>query len=139
MSNSFATPRTVACQASLSKGFSQQEYWSGWLFHSPGALPRPRLKSESPALAGRFSTTKPPGKPYTTFGNHKSNIFFYTFVFEVELTYNTSSFLLQNIVILTMHFKMTTILSPVTICHYIKILVTAYIPHPLHGSLPCCG
>ena len=80
VSNSFATPRTVACQASLSKGFSQQEYWSGLPFHSPGALPGPRLKSKSPALAGRFSTTKPPGKPYTTFGNHKSNLFFCLFL-----------------------------------------------------------
>ena len=26
-------------------------------------LPRPGLKPVSPALAGRFSTTKPPGKP----------------------------------------------------------------------------
>ena len=80
VSNSFATPWTVACQASLSKGFSQQEYWSGLPFHSPGALPGPRLKSKSPALAGRFSTTKPPGKPYTTFGNHKSNLFFCLFL-----------------------------------------------------------
>ena len=80
VSNSFATPRTVACQASLSKGFSQQEYWSGLPFHSPRALPGPRLKSKSPALAGGFSTTKPPGKPYTTFGNHKSNLFFCLFL-----------------------------------------------------------
>ena len=28
----FATPRTVACQASLSMGFSRQEYWSGLPF-----------------------------------------------------------------------------------------------------------
>ena len=27
-------------------------------------LPRPGLKPASPALAGRFSTTVPPGKPY---------------------------------------------------------------------------
>ena len=27
-------------------------------------LPRPGLESMSPALAGRFSTTAPPGKPY---------------------------------------------------------------------------
>ena len=27
-------------------------------------LPRPGLKPVSPALAGRFSTTAPPGKPY---------------------------------------------------------------------------
>ena len=28
-------------------------------------LPRPGLEPVSPALAGRFSTTSPPGKPYT--------------------------------------------------------------------------
>ena len=30
-------------------------------------LPRPGLKPVSPALAGRFSTTAPPGKPNTLF------------------------------------------------------------------------
>ena len=30
-----ATPWTVACQASLSLGFSRQEYWSGLPFPSP--------------------------------------------------------------------------------------------------------
>ena len=32
----FATPRTVAYQASLSMGFSRQKYWSGLPFPSPG-------------------------------------------------------------------------------------------------------
>ena len=32
----FATPWTAACQASLSIGFSSQEYWSGLPFPSPG-------------------------------------------------------------------------------------------------------
>ena len=31
-----ATPSTVACQASLSMGFSRQEYWNGLPFPSPG-------------------------------------------------------------------------------------------------------
>ena len=30
-------------------------------------LPRPGLEPVSPALAGRFSTTAPPGKPYSLF------------------------------------------------------------------------
>ena len=30
-------------------------------------LPRPGLEPVSPALAGRFSTTAPPGKPHTSF------------------------------------------------------------------------
>ena len=38
----FVTPWTVARQASLSIGFSRQEYWSGVPFLSPGDLPDPR-------------------------------------------------------------------------------------------------
>ena len=52
----FVTPWTVAHQASLSMGFSRQEYWSGLPFPSPGDLPNQRIKPTSPAspiLAGR--------------------------------------------------------------------------------------
>ena len=59
----FATPWTVARRASLSLGFSWQEYWSGFPFPPPGDLPHPGNKLESPAspvLAGRFFTTEPP-------------------------------------------------------------------------------
>ena len=34
-----ATPRTAACQAPLSVGFSRLEYWSGLPFPPPGDLP----------------------------------------------------------------------------------------------------
>ena len=44
-------------------GFPRQKYWSGLPFPSPGDLPDPGIKSTSPALAGRFLTTEPPGKP----------------------------------------------------------------------------
>ena len=37
-------------QASLSMGFSWQEYWSGLPFLSPGNLPNPGIESRSPAL-----------------------------------------------------------------------------------------
>ena len=57
------SPRTVAHQALLSMGFSRQEHWSGLPFPSPGNLPNPRIEAASPALAGRFFTTEPPGKP----------------------------------------------------------------------------
>ena len=63
MSDSFATPWTVACQAPLSTGFSRQEYWSRLPFPSPGDLPDPGIKPKSPALTGRFFTTEPHGKP----------------------------------------------------------------------------
>ena len=38
MSDSFATPWTVALQAPQPLGFSRQEYWSGLPFHSPWGL-----------------------------------------------------------------------------------------------------
>jgi len=38
------TPWTVACQASLSMGFSRQEYWSELSFPSPEDLPDQGMK-----------------------------------------------------------------------------------------------
>ena len=46
----FATPWTVAYQASPSMGFSRQEYWSGLPFPSPGDLPDPGIEPRSPTL-----------------------------------------------------------------------------------------
>ena len=40
----FATPWTVASQASPSMGFSRQVYWSGLPFPSPGDLPNPGME-----------------------------------------------------------------------------------------------
>ena len=62
----FATPWTVAYQAPLSMEFSRQEYWIGLPFPPPGDLPDPEIEPTSlasPALAGGFFTTAPPGKP----------------------------------------------------------------------------
>jgi len=44
-------------------GFARQEYWSGFSFPSPGDISDPGIEPASPALAGRFFTTVPPGKP----------------------------------------------------------------------------
>ena len=63
MSDSCVTLWTVAHQTSVSMGFSRQEYWSGLPFPSPEHLPRPGFEPLSPALAGEFFTTEPPGKP----------------------------------------------------------------------------
>ena len=44
--------------------FLRQEYWSGLLFIPPGALPDPEIEPmspASPALAGGFFVTEPPG------------------------------------------------------------------------------
>ena len=50
-------------------GFSRQEYWSGLPFPSPGHLPKPGIKPTSPAMAGRFFTTKPPRRPKKLYSN----------------------------------------------------------------------
>ena len=62
----FAIPWTVAHQAPLSMGFPRQEYWSGLPFPFPGDLPNPTIQPKSPALAGGFFTTEPPGKPLSS-------------------------------------------------------------------------
>ena len=66
----FVTPWTVAHQASLSMGFPRQEYWSGLPFPTTEDLPDPGIKPvslASPASAGGFFTTEPPGKPQAWF------------------------------------------------------------------------
>jgi len=58
-------PQTVAHQASLAIGFPRQEYQSRLPIPVPGDLLNSWIKPESlasPALAGRFFTTAPPGK-----------------------------------------------------------------------------
>ena len=57
------TSWTVVHQASLSMGFSKQEYWSGLPFPSPGDLPDPEIKPASPALQANSLPTEPSGKP----------------------------------------------------------------------------
>ena len=69
-----ATPRMVAGQALLPLRFPRQEYWSGLPFPSPGDLPDPGIKPVSPALAGRFFTTEPPGKPIVTKSGDKFGV-----------------------------------------------------------------
>ena len=63
MSDSFATPWTVAHKAPLSMGFPRQEFWSELPFLPPRDLSGSGIKPLSPALASGFFTTEPPGKP----------------------------------------------------------------------------
>ena len=63
MSESFATPWSVAWQTPLSMGFPGQEYWSGLPFPLLGNLPNPGIEPMSPELAGGFFTAEAPGKP----------------------------------------------------------------------------
>ena len=69
MSDFFVTPWIVVGPAPLFMEFPGQDSWSGLPFPSLGGLPNSRIKPPFPALAGRFFTTEPPGKPnyFTTF------------------------------------------------------------------------
>ena len=65
------TPWTVAHQSPLSMRFSRQEYWSRLSVPSPRGLPNPGTEPMSPALAGIFFTTEPPGKLPNTIGTNR--------------------------------------------------------------------
>ena len=43
----FVTLWTISCQASMSVGFSRQEYWSRLLYPPPGDLPNPGIEPVS--------------------------------------------------------------------------------------------
>ena len=58
----FATPWTVAYQASPFMGFSRQGYWSGLPFTSPEYLPDPGIEHGFPTLQPDALPSKPPGK-----------------------------------------------------------------------------
>ena len=64
VSNSFDTPWTVAHQAPLSMGSSQQEYWSvGYHFLLQGNFSTQGLNSCISCFAGQFFTSEPLKKP----------------------------------------------------------------------------
>ena len=70
--SALCNPWTVACQAPLFMEYSRQEYHSGMPFPPPGDLPNPGIQTTFlgyPALAGRFFTTEPPGKPLKASAN----------------------------------------------------------------------
>ena len=65
----FLWPHGLAREAPLSVGIPRQEYRSGLSLPPLGDLPNPGIEPASlspPALAGRFFTTEPPGKPRGT-------------------------------------------------------------------------
>ena len=77
------TPWTATHQAPLSTGFPRQEYWSQLPFPSSKGLPDPGIEFvslASPALAGRFFTTVPPGKPMYLLTHINSSIYIYIYV-----------------------------------------------------------
>ena len=75
----FATRWTAATQAPLSIGFPRQQYWRGCHFLFQRLFPPEEIKPESPAspaLAGRFFTTVPPGTPlnHSTWGGKSQGV-----------------------------------------------------------------
>ena len=63
VSDSLATPWTVACQAALSIGFPSKNPGVGCCLLLQGIFPDPGIEPWSLALADGFFTTAPPGKP----------------------------------------------------------------------------
>ena len=59
----FFNPMDCSPPGSSVHGISQQEYWNGLPFPSPGDLSDPGMELASSALAGGFLTTEPSGKP----------------------------------------------------------------------------
>ena len=76
------------------------------LFRGMWDLPRPRLEPVSPALAGRFSTTAPPGKP-------RNETFFKWYLIP---TYSSriQKFILS---LLTFHGHLVICIGSITLCH----------------------
>ena len=73
----YATPWTVACQALLSMESSRQEYGNGLAVPALGDLPDSRIESmspASPALAGGFFTTDPPGNTCAEYFRHSPTL-----------------------------------------------------------------
>ena len=64
-------PMTAAHQAPLLMEFFRQEYWSEWSFSPSGGPLNPGIR---PALAGRFFTAAPPGKPCGTGESMKEQV-----------------------------------------------------------------
>ena len=63
----FVTLWTIACQAPLFMGFSNQEYWSGLPRFPAGDLPYPGIESGSSALQADSLLSESPGKPLLMF------------------------------------------------------------------------
>ena len=68
-----ASPWTIAHQTPLPMEIFRPKYWSGLPFPSPGDLADTGIEPASPALANRFFTTVPPGKPAGREKNEKTH------------------------------------------------------------------
>ena len=66
MSNSLGPYELYPVRLLCPWGFSRQEYWSGFLYPSPGDLPKPGIEPKSPTLQVSSLPFEPPGKPKHT-------------------------------------------------------------------------
>ena len=82
-------PIDCSRQAPLSMGFPRRKYWRQLLSPTPGDLSNPGIEPAAPALAGRFFTPEPSGKPY--------NIDGFTLISTLVNIFNTSSTLKQKV------------------------------------------
>ena len=76
-------------------GFPRQEYWNGLPFPSPGDLPNPGIEPSSPALAGGFFTTEPPGKSHLYTIVYKIDTWMIHFAVQQKLTQSCETAILQ--------------------------------------------
>ena len=132
----FVTQWTAACQASLSMGFSRQEYqsglscpspaclpyWSGFPCLSPGGLPYPRIELTSIrplALSGRFFTTNTTWKALIN-GNYLSSVFMWSEARERKRLHQLRCFFLflQGNQSYSIQFSSLQLLSLVQLCKH---------------------
>ena len=92
----FATPWTVAYQASPSIEFSRQEYWSGLPFPSPGDLPDPGIKPRSPGLQADALPSEPEGKALNAHVNNKRMTCYFMPLWGEFIVIDASSFPLTS-------------------------------------------
>ena len=83
VSDSCATPWIVARQTPLSKGFSRQEYWSGFLF--PGDLLDSRIEPASPASPALAGDSLPLGHLRSPISETTNYIKFSFYIFKKEV------------------------------------------------------
>ena len=57
--------------------FSRQEYWSGFLFPSPGDLPDPGIELGCPVLQADSLLSEPPGKPDAQISTYLVQVYIY--------------------------------------------------------------
>ena len=86
-------PMDCSPPSSSVHGFPRQEYQIRLPFSSPGHFPHPGLEPSPPALADRFFTAEPPGKPRDTYGD--ICIYIYNFAVHLKLTQHCKSTILQ--------------------------------------------